>query len=138
MSAPEGTAGRARRREPSDLYATILEVVKRHHGRARVTRISYGAGMPVDRLRRALGRLERAGLVRREEPDGHPCFDITPRGQEFLDTYWRMRAHMEVLEAPLPPAWSADAGPRPASSARVSCTEGPTDRPRTTTRRSPR
>jgi hypothetical protein len=27
-----------------DLYASILEVAKRHQGRAGITRISYGAG----------------------------------------------------------------------------------------------
>lgn len=90
---PNGT----RRREATDLYATVLEVVKRYHGAARITRVSYGAGMPVDRLRTLLDRLSVLGLVRSEELDGRPAFDITPRGQEFLDTYWRMRAYVEVL-----------------------------------------
>jgi predicted transcriptional regulator len=86
-----------RRREATDLYATVLEVVKRYHGSARVTRISYGAGMPVDRLKRFLDRLVVLGLLRSEELDGRPVFDITPRGQAFLDTYWRMRAYVELL-----------------------------------------
>ncbi len=87
----------ARRREATDLYATVLEVVKRYHGHARVTRVSYGAGMPVDRLKRSLDRLVVLGLLRSEEQDGRPVYDITPRGQEFLDTYWRMRAYVELL-----------------------------------------
>ncbi|HTP53738.1 MAG TPA: winged helix-turn-helix domain-containing protein [Thermoplasmata archaeon] len=92
---PDGGPGR--RREVTDLYATVLEVVKRYHGSARITRVSYGAGMPVDRLRTFVDRLLGLGLLRSEEVDGRPVFDITPRGQEFLDTYWRMRAYVEVL-----------------------------------------
>lgn len=91
---------RPRRREATDLYATVLEVVKRYHGAARITRVSYGAGMPVDRLRQVVERLLGLGLLQSEEVDGRATFDITARGQEFLDTYWKMRAYVEVLERP--------------------------------------
>jgi predicted transcriptional regulator len=105
----------SRRREATDLYATVLEVVKRYHGAARITRVSYGAGMPVDRLRSLLDRLLALGLLRSEELDGRPVFDITPRGQEFLDTYWRMRAYVDLLgpEREPPRARRAAATERP-------------------------
>ncbi|HTW56138.1 MAG TPA: winged helix-turn-helix domain-containing protein [Thermoplasmata archaeon] len=89
----------SRRREVTDLYATVLEVVKRYHGAARITRVSYGAGMPVDRLRTFLDRLLALGLLRSEELDGRPVFEITVRGQEFLDTYWKMSAFLSVLSS---------------------------------------
>ncbi|MCI4372815.1 MAG: hypothetical protein L3K02_04135 [Thermoplasmata archaeon] len=92
-----GDAG-ARRREATDLYATVLEVVKRYHGSARITRVSYGAGMPVDRLRLLMDRLLSLGLLQSADVDGRPMFDITARGQEFLDTYWKMRGFVEGLE----------------------------------------
>ncbi|MGD0256978.1 MAG: winged helix-turn-helix domain-containing protein [Thermoplasmata archaeon] len=97
---PERSSGDpgARRREATDLYATVLEVVKRYHGSARITRVSYGAGMPVDRLRLLMDRLLSLGLLQSEEIDGRPVFDITARGQEFLDTYWKMRGFVEGLE----------------------------------------
>jgi predicted transcriptional regulator len=88
----------SRRREATDLYATVLEVVKRYHGGARITRVSYGAGMPVDRLRLLMDRLLTLGLLESEEVDGRPAFDITARGQEFLDTYWKMRGFVEGLD----------------------------------------
>ncbi len=91
--------GAPRRREVTDLYATVLEVVKRYHGGARITRVSYGAGMPVDRLRALVERLVSLGLLKAEEIDGRPAYDITPRGQEFLSTYWKMRGFIEVLES---------------------------------------
>ncbi len=88
----------ARRREPTDLCATILEVVKAHHGEARVTRISYGAGMPVDRLKPLLKRLGELGLVRERPEEDRTVFEITPRGHEFLSAYWRLKAFTESLE----------------------------------------
>jgi predicted transcriptional regulator len=94
-----------KRREPTDLLAEILEVVKRHQGNARVTRISYGAGMPVDRLRVSLDRLTSLGLLKVEEIDGRPSYDITARGQEFLTTYWRMKAFTEMFEDPDRARW---------------------------------
>jgi len=93
----DDSGGPPRRREVSDLYATVLEVVKRYHGAARITRVSYGAGMPVDRVRGFMDRLLALGLLKSEEVDGRPVYDITARGQEFLDTYWKMRGYIEVL-----------------------------------------
>ncbi len=113
--------GSNRRREATDLYATVLEVVKRYHGGARVTRVSYGAGMPVDRLKILLERLVALGLLGSEEIDGRPVYDITRRGQEFLDTYWKMRGFVEGLdrlaheEAQRRPA----VRPVPAAAARI-------------------
>lgn len=99
--APSSAAPRtARRREKSDLYATILEVVKRHRGSARITRVSYGAGMPVDRLKVAVDRLVDLGLLQRIEADGFAVLEVTARGQEFLNTYWRMRGFIELFESP--------------------------------------
>jgi predicted transcriptional regulator len=88
----------ARRRERTDLYAEVLEVVRRSPGRARITRISYGVGMPVDRLKLLLGQLATLGLVaRRSEGEGER-YELTPRGREFLDVYWRMRAILGLIE----------------------------------------
>jgi predicted transcriptional regulator len=89
---------RAPRRERTDLYAQVLEVVKKFRGEARVTRISYAVGMPVDRLKRALGRLQELDLLRCEQFGETTLYCLTPRGQQFLDTYWRMRAFVELLE----------------------------------------
>jgi predicted transcriptional regulator len=99
-SSSAGGALPPRRREQSDLFATILEVVKRHHGTARITRVSYGAGMPVDRLRVAIDRLVALGLLQVEELDGRPMYDITPRGYEFLTTYWKLRGFVDLYDAP--------------------------------------
>jgi len=97
----------ARRREVTDLYAHILEVVKAYHGEARITRMSYGAGMPVDRLRPAVERLVALGLLNSRTEEEKTLYEITVRGHEFLTTYWRLQGFLEALGAaePAPPGW---------------------------------
>lgn len=92
----------ARRRERTDLFAEILEVVKRYHGAARVTRVSYAVGMPVDRLNLALDKLTALNLVRPNSYGEVLLYELTPRGQQFLDTYWKMKAFTELLERDTP------------------------------------
>lgn len=92
-----------RRRERTELFAEILSAVKRLHGTARVTRLSYAVGMPVDRLKGSLELLGRLGLLRAERFEEVTCYGLTPRGQEFLDTFWKMRAFTELLERPSGP-----------------------------------
>jgi predicted transcriptional regulator len=101
VKGADGSAPRRpnRRREQTDLYATVLEVIKRYHGEARVTRVSYGAGMPVDRLKSLLERLANLGLVAARDVDGRPAYTVTPRGQEFLTTYWKMRGYTELFRS---------------------------------------
>ncbi len=92
--------GGAPRREKNDLYARILEVIKRDPGRARITRISYAVGMPVDRLKTALGRLADHGLVLEAEFEEARVYLVTERGLRFLDAYWLLKGFTGELEQP--------------------------------------
>ena len=102
-STPRNEETPSQRRNTVDIYADILEVVKSHGGRGRITRLSYGCGLPVDRLKKFLEKLERYGLVRVnpiETEDGAvaAAYILNPRGQEFLDIYWRMKGFLEIFE----------------------------------------
>jgi len=102
VSSNDSSASLSSRRTTVDIYADILEVVKMHGGHGRITKISYGVGMPVDRLKKFLDRLDRFGLVKAREDfdDDEPIgisYLLTARGQEFLDTYWNMKGFLEVL-----------------------------------------
>jgi predicted transcriptional regulator len=93
------------KRSRVDLYATILEVIRRYPEGGRITRVSYGVGVPVDRLKVMVDALSASGLVRRvvvdEEQGGEAgtayCYGVTPRGLEFLDTYWKMKGFLEAF-----------------------------------------
>jgi predicted transcriptional regulator len=85
------------RRSPLDLYAELLEVLRRTASPCRITRLSYAVGMPVDRTHRAVNFLVKLGLVMRTG-DTTPSWRLTRRGYEFLQTYWKLRSFLGPVE----------------------------------------
>lgn len=85
------------RRSPLDLYAELLEVLRRTASPCRITRLSYAVGMPVDRTHRAVNFLVQLGLVT-PTADTTPSWRLTRRGYEFLQTYWRLRSFLGPVE----------------------------------------
>lgn len=80
-----------------ELYAQILEVITHYPEGIRITRLSYGVGVPVDRLKVLVERLCSNGLARRSEDDEDVNYGISPRGLEFLDIYFRMKGFLDEL-----------------------------------------
>ena len=88
------------KRSKIELYATVLEVIKRYPEGARITRMSYGTGVPVDRLKVIVVNLTSFGLVQTttdEDEEGGTYYLLTPRALEFLETYWKMKGFLEVF-----------------------------------------
>jgi predicted transcriptional regulator len=85
------------RRSPLDLYAELLEVLRRTASPCRITRLSYAVGMPVDRTHRAVNFLVKLGLVSRTS-DETPAWRLTRRGYDFLQTYWKLRSFLGPVE----------------------------------------
>jgi predicted transcriptional regulator len=88
---------RSSKRSKSDLYAAVLEVISHYPEGARITKLSYGVGVPVDRLKLLVEKLCRLGLARKASDDEGVCYGVTPRGLEFLDTFWKMKSFLEGL-----------------------------------------
>lgn len=86
------------KRSRADLYAAVLEVLIRYPEGGRITRISYGVGAPIDRLRSILEALSSYGLARKLTADDQTLYFATPRGLEFLDTYWKMKGFLEIFD----------------------------------------
>ena len=89
---------RTSKRSKTDLYASILDVVRRYPGGGRITKVSYGVGVPLDRLRVMFDDLIAYGLLKRAESEGETRYACTPRGAEFLETYWKMNGYLEAFE----------------------------------------
>ena len=92
------------KRTKVDLYATILEVIRRYPEGGRITRISYGVGVPVDRLKVMVEALSANGLVRKisaEDEEGEEAgvyyYGVTSRGLEFLEIYWKMKGFLAAF-----------------------------------------
>jgi len=87
------------KRSRVELYATVLEVIKRYPEGSRITKMSYGVGVPIDRLKAILWDLTSYGLVQiiTEEDDDGVFYTLTPRAFDFLETYWKMRSFLEAF-----------------------------------------
>jgi predicted transcriptional regulator len=88
---------REAKRSKTDLYAQVLEVLIRYPEGGKITRVSYGVGVPIDRLRTILEALNSYGLVRKQTIEEQTLYFATPRGLEFLDTYWKMKGFLEIF-----------------------------------------
>jgi len=75
--------GMNRRRLRYDIYSDILETVQRR-GSSNITRISYGANLPVDRAKRAVAFLAEHGLLKEEVYGRNREYRMTAKGGEFL------------------------------------------------------
>jgi len=91
------------RRTRYEIYSDILETVLRR-GVSSLTRISYGAGLPVDRTKKALQFLVSRGLLKEENIGDMKVYRITKRGGEFLEALKTVRKFIqftpEYQEAP--------------------------------------
>ncbi|MEM2117623.1 MAG: winged helix-turn-helix domain-containing protein [Candidatus Bathyarchaeia archaeon] len=85
------------RRTKYDIYANIIEIIARK-GLCSLTRISYGANMPVDRTKKILNFLVSHGFVREVIVNDSKKYRATKRGLEYLETFKRMRKFFAALE----------------------------------------
>ncbi|MGD0644227.1 MAG: hypothetical protein ABSA75_04915 [Candidatus Bathyarchaeia archaeon] len=86
-----------KKRSRTDLYASVLEVLIRYPEGGKITRVSYGVGVPIDRLRTIIEQLCNFGLARKLADGEQIYYFATPRGLDFLDTYWKMKGFFEIF-----------------------------------------
>jgi len=89
-----------RRRTKYDIYADIIEVIARK-GVCSLTRVSYGANMPVDRLKKTLNFLVSHGVVREITVGDRKKYRATKWGLEYLEAFKRMQKFFAALEEPV-------------------------------------
>jgi len=88
---------RERRRTKYDIYADVIRVIAKK-GMCSLTRVSYGANMPVDRTKKVLSFLVSHGFIREHKIGDYMKYRVTKWGIEFLETYERMRRFFAALE----------------------------------------
>jgi len=95
-----------KKRSRLDIYADILEFLKRHPDGCQVTRLSYGAGLPIDRIKPMLETLDRYELIKVHllgEPlqanmNQRRYYGITRKGLEYLEAYKKIQDLITYLE----------------------------------------
>ncbi len=81
------------RRTRYDIYMDTLETIRRK-GISAITRISYGANLPVDRAKNVVNFLLRRGLLKEEEYGDTRGYRITARGGEFLQALQTVKMYI--------------------------------------------
>ena len=84
------------RRTRYDIYLDLLDTLRRR-GVLGITRISYGANLPVDRAKSAVAFLVERDLVREEEYGGTKGYRLTVRGGEFLQALKTVKKYLTVF-----------------------------------------
>jgi predicted transcriptional regulator len=100
------SAGTLKKRERLDIYADILEFLKHKPEGVLITRISYGAGLPIDRIKPMLDGLTHCDLasvrVRGDPLQGslvqRRFYYVTKKGLEFLEAYRRIQDLLAYLK----------------------------------------
>jgi len=85
------------RRTKYDIYADVIEIIAKK-GLCSLTRISYGANMPVDRTKKILNFLASRGFVREITVEDSKKYRVAKWGLEYLETYKRMRKFFAALK----------------------------------------
>ena len=85
------------RRTKYDIYADIIEIIARK-GLCSLTRVSYGANMPVDRAKKELNFLIAHGFIMEVAVEDSKKYRATKWGLEYLETFKRMRKFFAALE----------------------------------------
>ncbi|MGD2142068.1 MAG: winged helix-turn-helix domain-containing protein [Candidatus Bathyarchaeota archaeon] len=83
-----------KRRTRYDIYRDTLDTIRRK-GVSPITRISYGANLPVDRAKNIVEFLYSRGLVKEEEYGNTTGFRITARGGAFLQALHTVKMYIE-------------------------------------------
>jgi predicted transcriptional regulator len=76
-----------------DIYMDTLETIRRR-GNQGITKISYGANLPVDRANDIVSLLAERGLVKEDDYNGSRGYRITPRGGEFLQALKTVKTYL--------------------------------------------
>ena len=95
-----------KKRSRLDIYADILDYLKHHPDGCQVTRLSYGAGLPIDRMNLMLQTLSHFELVQihligrplQETPAQRRYYGITKKGLEYLEAYKKIQELITYLD----------------------------------------
>jgi predicted transcriptional regulator len=75
------------KRSKLDIYNTILNAIDSYGGTGRITHISYASNTPLDRTKKYLGVLIKAGLLVTQSSEEGISYVMTPRAYDFIRAY---------------------------------------------------
>jgi predicted transcriptional regulator len=90
-------AGAGKYRSKLRIYADILVTIDKEGGRARTTRLLYGANLPHDRLKDYLDQLLTRRLIQEIRDEDHSSYQLTQAGVQFIQEFKHMQKFAEAF-----------------------------------------
>jgi len=82
-------------RGPIEITANILELAK---SGSRKTRIMYLGNLSFDLTQKYLRQLRESQLIEIKEIDGEKIYKLTPKGDQFLEDFYMLQRHTEIVD----------------------------------------
>lgn len=89
------------RRSKTIIFVDILKIIFSEGGKAKPTRILYGANLSHPRLKKYLSELIADGLIEKVGGDKNIFYKITSKGQNFLREFKKVKEFSEAFGIPL-------------------------------------
>lgn len=90
-------AGAGKYRSKLKIYADILITIDSQGGKARTTKLLYGANLPHDRLKEYLDQLLQRKLVQETRENEHSSYELTEAGVQFIHEFRHMEKFAEAF-----------------------------------------
>ena len=84
------------RRTKADIFFDILRIVQQNDGKAKTTKILYGANLSYARLKKYLDYLIENGFLEKIQKDS-TYFVLTDKGQQFLNEFRKVKRFSEAF-----------------------------------------
>ena len=79
----------------------ILTLIQKESGKAKPTRILYGANLSHSSLKEYLNYLISNDFVEEVKEDGHVMYSLTEKGYGFINEFRRMKRLTEAFGLPM-------------------------------------
>jgi len=83
------------------IFMDILTLIQKESGKAKPTRILYGANLSHSSLKEYLNYLISNDFVEEVKEDGHVMYSLTEKGYGFINEFRRMKRLTEAFGLPM-------------------------------------
>jgi predicted transcriptional regulator len=101
VDAYPGERQMSEKRSKLQIFMDILNLIQKESGKAKPTRILYGANLSHSALKEYLNYLTSNGFIQEMKEDGHVFYALTEKGYGFINEFRRMKRLTEAFGLPM-------------------------------------
>jgi len=89
------------KRSKLTIYMDILRIIQNENGKAKPTRILYGANLSYTALKEYLEVLVTNGFIEKVNEKGHDFYKLKQKGLEFINQFRQIKRLTEAFGLPV-------------------------------------